>query len=270
MLVGTRPDDWRRDFAKIVVGDRILVYDFDKYEFFGPYQVTEHRGGKPIEPAAWNRKFPSQARIENLNKTKTIGLQAINDAVGVKRVMRRDGTMPSAYVKGDTANKLAELFEFPPRTASPSPPSKPHPVAPRPLPNDTPRYRTVQGIEVRSKAEREIANQFARWGIECHYEKEIPCRYYCDFYLPKYDVYIEYWGIENNPEYSAKRDIKTRVYTDHKLRLLELVPADEADLESTLRQKLLHFGISPDPTSASIERNWFIRLLRWFGLWSNK
>lgn len=69
-------------------------------------------------------------------------------------------------------------------------------------------YRTIDGIAVKSLAERDIANFFLQHGIHYEYEKEVdwcdkdsisPNRTYCpDFYLSDIDVYLEHWGITDD------------------------------------------------------------------------
>ncbi len=140
MLVGTRPEDWRRDFSSINENDRVLVYDFDQYEFFGPFRITKHKHGRPFEQDAWSGKFPSQARIESVGTTKSIGLQQISDEIGHSRVMRPGSSMPHAFVDGDSAANLSDLFGFPattkpstrPATSEPTPEPKVSMFAARP------------------------------------------------------------------------------------------------------------------------------------------
>jgi len=66
-------------------------------------------------------------------------------------------------------------------------------------------YVAIDGTQVKSLAERDMANFFIRNGIQYDYEKKVdwcdkdrknPKRTYCpDFHLPEYDVYIEHWSV---------------------------------------------------------------------------
>ena len=71
---------------------------------------------------------------------------------------------------------------------------------------------TVLGEQVKSYGEMTIANFLTQYGIRYKYEERYKYdtrteeydQYYPDFYLPDYDIYIEYYGIDRNkqvPEY---------------------------------------------------------------------
>lgn len=67
---------------------------------------------------------------------------------------------------------------------------------------------TLKGETVKSYGELEIANYLFSNNIEYEYEKEYKHetinkeyqQYYPDFYLPEYNIYIEYFGIDENNE----------------------------------------------------------------------
>ncbi|PIN89106.1 hypothetical protein COU60_04525 [Candidatus Pacearchaeota archaeon CG10_big_fil_rev_8_21_14_0_10_34_76] len=71
------------------------------------------------------------------------------------------------------------------------------------------KYTTLRNEEVNSVAERDIANFFFIHDIEYEYEKEVDWiknnnqEYHPDFYLPKYDIYIEHWGLNRHNEVPA-------------------------------------------------------------------
>ena len=79
---------------------------------------------------------------------------------------------------------------------------------------------TLQGERVKSFGELYIANFLFLNNVEYVYEKEYPIdtrtmeygQYYPDFYLPEYDIYVEYFGINRAgevPSYFTGRDGKT-------------------------------------------------------------
>lgn len=108
------------------------------------------------------------------------------------------------------------------------------------------QHRTTDGHFVRSKAEVLIDNWLYMSGIVHAYERQLPVeeQVYCDFYLPAGKVYIEYWGFENDPIYSARRKIKQAVYRKYRLNLIELADEHIRNLDDYLPQVLLKFGIS--------------------------
>ncbi|MFB6174984.1 MAG: UvrD-helicase domain-containing protein [Candidatus Nanohalobium sp.] len=70
------------------------------------------------------------------------------------------------------------------------------------------RYRTLDGEEVRSEAEKFIADFLFTHDIDYRYEEKAEWAetsedrrgYSPDFYLPEHDVYIEHWGVDENGE----------------------------------------------------------------------
>lgn len=101
-------------------------------------------------------------------------------------------------------------------------------------------YYALDGTEVKSLAEAEIANFFIRNGIDYIYELEVTwCddddanrEYHPDFYLPNYDVYLEHWAFRegtrppewfNNPsnEYEKNRGWKRWQFKKHDKVLLD-------------------------------------------------
>jgi hypothetical protein len=77
------------------------------------------------------------------------------------------------------------------------------------------------------------------------YERKLPVEedVYTDFYLPVGKVYIEYWGLENDPKYAARKQEKLRIYHKYGFNLIELHDADIQNLDDILPKKLLMFGI---------------------------
>jgi hypothetical protein len=58
-----------------------------------------------------------------------------------------------------------------------------------------------------------------------------------DFYLPEFDVYIEYWGM-NTADYKIGMLKKQQLYQQQGKRLISLYPADKPHLKSALINKL--------------------------------
>lgn len=109
-------------------------------------------------------------------------------------------------------------------------------------------YRCDDGDWVRSKAEREIDNFFYRhriWHIieEVYYKKHSDVKYYPDFYLPDYNLYLEYFGGTDN-EYLFKREAKIATYrADPSIRFEYLTFQDDARIEERLREICRKYSI---------------------------
>ncbi len=110
------------------------------------------------------------------------------------------------------------------------------------------KYRATDGHFVRSRAELAIDNWLYMSGLVHAYERKLPVEeeVYCDFYLPGGKVYIEYWGMEDDGAYAARKEQKLAVYKKHGYNLIELGDDDIFNLDDVMPRKLLAFGISAD------------------------
>ncbi|WP_231514963.1 hypothetical protein [Oceanobacillus salinisoli] len=106
-------------------------------------------------------------------------------------------------------------------------------------------HRAADGHYVRSRAEMLIDNWLYMSEIAHAYERKLPIEedVYSDFYLPVGKVYIEYWGLENDPKYSQRKLDKLKIYEKYGFNLIELQDADIQNLDDILPKKLLKFGI---------------------------
>ena len=107
-----------------------------------------------------------------------------------------------------------------------------------------PQYRASDGHMVRSRAELVIDNWLYTNRIFHEYEKYLPTteRVLSDFYLPEQDIYIEFWGLENDSQYNARKKEKLKIYHKYQFRLLELHDSDLLNLEDSLASKLRGFA----------------------------
>lgn len=104
--------------------------------------------------------------------------------------------------------------------------------------------RTTGGTVVQSRGEKRIAEFLEAEGIAYVYDE----RYRVsgadlirpDFYLPEFDLYIEYFGM-NTPEYNEKRRRKQVLYQRAGKRLISVSFRDDADLVGVLKAKLSRY-----------------------------
>lgn len=111
-----------------------------------------------------------------------------------------------------------------------------------------PNFRTNDGHFVRSKAEVMIDNFLYTSGLAHAYERKLPIEedVYCDFYLPEGKVYIEYWGLENDPKYLDRKKVKKQIYRANDFNLIELDEQQIKNLDDYLPGLLLRFNIAVD------------------------
>lgn len=107
------------------------------------------------------------------------------------------------------------------------------------------KHRATDGHFVRSKAEMLIDNWLYMAEIVHAYERRLPIEeeVYCDFYIPTGKIYIEFWGLENDPKYAERKRVKKEIYEKYNFKLIELTDEDVFNLDDVLPKMLLKFGV---------------------------
>jgi hypothetical protein len=108
------------------------------------------------------------------------------------------------------------------------------------------KHRTLDGHYVRSRAEVIIDNLLYQYGLVHAYERKIIIgdeEVLSDFYLPAGKVYIEFWGLENDPKYVERKNKKIEFYKRNDIPLIELTDSDILSLDDHLPRKLKNYGI---------------------------
>ena len=101
-------------------------------------------------------------------------------------------------------------------------------------------YKAKDGHFVRSKAELLIDNWFYEKRIVHAYELDIVIpndpmgEVTCDWYLPDYDCYVEYFGMTDDPKYAARMKQKIAFYERNRLNLVALEDEDIGRLDKRL------------------------------------
>lgn len=105
--------------------------------------------------------------------------------------------------------------------------------------------KTIQaanGTVVQSDGERRIAEELTALGIVFRYDNRFRIiKGYAirpDFYLPEFDLYIEYWGMEGNLDYEIGMKEKKKLYQQAGKKLLSLYAAEKPRLRTALHEKL--------------------------------
>ena len=107
------------------------------------------------------------------------------------------------------------------------------------------KHRATDGHMVRSKAEMLIDNWLYMAEIVHAYERKLPIEeeVYCDFYIPTGKIYIEFWGLENDPKYAKRKEIKREIYKKYDFKLIELTDEEVFNLDDILPRLLLKHGV---------------------------
>lgn len=105
-----------------------------------------------------------------------------------------------------------------------------------------------------SKAEEKIAKYLERKNIKffLHPVIKLPKNFWFfqipfinvkirpDFFLPEYNIYVEYWGLINDPEYKKRNfDFKKKIYKNNRVDFISLYPKNLNNLDWNFTQKLL-------------------------------
>lgn len=104
---------------------------------------------------------------------------------------------------------------------------------------------TTDRTVVQSKGERKIADWLADHRLDYRYDDkmQIIMGYAIrpDFYLPLFDVYIEYWGLDST-DYVIGMHIKKKLYQQEGKKLISVHPEDLPRLEEKLTASLKKLG----------------------------
>lgn len=122
--------------------------------------------------------------------------------------------------------------------------------------------KTIQaanGTVVQSDGERMIAEELAAMGVVFRYDNRFRIiKGYAirpDFYLPEYDLYLEYWGMEDNVDYRIGMMEKTKLYQQAGKKLVSLYARDKPRLREVLRERLTpHLRVPVSPVVDAAQR----------------
>jgi hypothetical protein len=110
---------------------------------------------------------------------------------------------------------------------------------------------TLRGETVKSIGEKRIADYFERNNIRYVYEKEARTKALFfsqkisspDFYLPDYDVYVEYWGLVNADDNRTRENYvrnmkrKMAIYHKNNIKFVSIYPRNLGNLDWIFRRK---------------------------------
>jgi hypothetical protein len=127
------------------------------------------------------------------------------------------------------------------------------------------RSTTQQGERVKSRAEQRIADYLTSCNVRYQYEKTLRTFPIIgekiskpDFFLPDYNVYIEYWGMvevsnrRKRENYMRAMKWKMAQYHKHNIRCISLYPSNMKNLDWVFRTKFKEAVGSELPTIGSV------------------
>ena len=120
------------------------------------------------------------------------------------------------------------------------------------IPKKATKFTCLDGHITRSKGEMIIDNILTHLNLQHEYENTIkvhgaPIKY--DWYLPEFDLYIEYWGYFGK-EYINRKNEKKRLYKKGHLKLISVEDIMLEDIYKNLKKELEEYI-----PSEKLERN---------------
>ncbi len=113
--------------------------------------------------------------------------------------------------------------------------------------------RAANGTVVQSDGERILAEELAAMNIVFRYDNRFRIiKGYAirpDFYLPEFDLYIEYWGMEDNVDYRIGMLEKKKLYQQAGKKLVSLYAEEKPRLREALREKLSRYARLPSSSA---------------------
>ncbi len=208
------------------------------------YNISSQRLNLILSELGWIEKDLAGWTITKLGKTVG-GRQYEHETSGGSYVL-----WPDNILQNKSLNEVFNESQPEKETPKVNPTSTQQQTTAQPASNNfrdkfEAKHRTKDGHFVRSRAEVIIDDTLYDYGLVHAYEKKVPIEeeLYTDFYLPNGKVYIEYWGLENDPKYAERKKKKIEIYQKYDLKLIELNDDDISNLDDHLPKKLLKYGI---------------------------
>lgn len=107
-------------------------------------------------------------------------------------------------------------------------------------------YVALSGLPVKYLQHLSLANYLYLADVRFSYQARLPTQieYYADFYLPQVHLYIEVWGVDENPHAVREKLTKQSWFKESDCRCLELNTEMFEDLDKHLSLALLDYGIA--------------------------
>ena len=110
-----------------------------------------------------------------------------------------------------------------------------------------PQLETKSKVRVRSKYEQRCADFLYSNNISFKYEPLIILgskQYRPDFYLPKYNLFLEICGYTHMPFYRDRTSHKKKLFEENNMKALFIYYNGKGSLEEILKHELNKFGVS--------------------------
>jgi len=207
--------DWNR-VSQVEKGDILFLLNCQSNCLHGVFEAITD-GTLDIEPYAFDGRFPAQVRVRRKMMCPSLDEAALLPLInrGWIRVSRRGVLLFPFRLGPKFVEELWRIFlEVP--------------VAPR-AKTSLVGYKAKDGHITKSYGERYL-DDWLHEHLTYKHEYNCPVKrakreVLCDWYIPKIDLYIEYWEKKPWRETSAI-DLKHKFYQDHSLRAIDIYEDD--------------------------------------------
>jgi len=214
-LFGSPKSEWNRVF-QVKEGDILFLLNYQSNRLHGVFEATSD-GEMNIEPDAFDGRFPAQVRIRRKMRCPPLDEAALLPLIkrGWIRVSRRGILLFPPRLGPKFIDELYRVFLEVPAV----PRAKTGLVG----------YKAKDGHVTKSYGERYLDD----WLHEhLPYKHEYNCpvkrakrQVLCDWYIPKIDLYIEYWE-KTSWRQTGAIELKRKFYEGHSLRAIDIYEDD--------------------------------------------
>ena len=214
-LFGLPKSEWNR-VSQVKEGDILFLLNYQSNRLHGVFEAVSD-GKMDIEPYAFDGRFPAQVRVRTKMRYPSLDEEALLPLIkrGWIRVSTRGVLLFPNRLGPKFIDELYRLFlEVP--------------VVPRAR-TGLVGYKAKDGHITKSYSERYLddwLHEHLPYKHEYNYRVQRAKReVLCDWYIPKIDLYIEFWEKKARGDPRAI-EIKQKFYEDHSLRAIDIYEND--------------------------------------------
>ena len=214
-LFGLPRSEWNR-VSQVKEGDILFLLNYQGNRLHGVFEAVSE-GKMDIEPYAFDGRFPAQVRVRRRMRCPPLDEAALLPLIkrGWIRVSRRGVLLFPDRLGPKFIDELWRIFlEVP--------------LAPR-AKTDMVGYKAKDGHVTKSYEERYV-DDWLHEHLPYKHEYNCPVKrakreVLCDWYIPKFDLYIEYWEKTRWRDASAI-ELKRKFYEGHSLKAIDIYEND--------------------------------------------
>jgi len=201
--------------SEVKEGDILFLLNYQSNRLHGVFEAVSD-GKMDVEPYAFDGRFPAQVRVRRKMRCSSLNEAALLPLIkrGWIRISRRGILLFPPRLGSKFIDELWRLFlEVP--------------VAPRPK-TELVGFKSKDGHVTKSYGERYL-DDWLQEHLPYKHEYNFPVKrakreVLCDWYIPKIDLYIEYW--EKPWRQTSAIELKHKFYEDHSLKAIDVYEDD--------------------------------------------